>query len=143
MNYKRLATATLAALIAYFIYGFLMFGLGLANSFRQYPAVYRSAEGIQRLFPIGIAATLIAILVVTFIYAKIYRGGSGFIEGSKVGMLIGVFAVCGFVLHNYVNLNIGLKLTIEQAVAYFFEWLLVGIVIGLIYKPAYPAVNKN
>jgi hypothetical protein len=32
-------------------------------------------------------------------------------------------------------LNIGWKLTLEQAVAYFFEWLLVGIVIGLIYRP--------
>jgi hypothetical protein len=35
-----------------------------------------------------------------------------------------------------VKLNIGLKLTLGQAVAYFVEWTVVGIVIGLIYKPA-------
>jgi len=40
------------------------------------------------------------------------------------------------VIHNYVDLNIGLKLTLGQAVAYFVEWTVVGIVIGLIYKPA-------
>ena len=138
MNYFRLAAASVAALIAYFVYGFLLFGLGLANSFREYPAVYRPMEGIQRLFPIGIAATFVAILVVTVIYAGTYRGGSGLVSGGRLGVLFGVFAVCAFVLHNYVNLNIGLKLTIEQAVAYFFEWVLVGIVIGLIYRPVGP-----
>jgi hypothetical protein len=35
-----------------------------------------------------------------------------------------------------VNLNIGMKLTLQQAVAYLVEWTVVGIVIGLIYKPA-------
>jgi hypothetical protein len=43
--------------------------------------------------------------------------------------------VCAFVLHNYVNLNIGLKLALGQAVAYFLQWTIVGIVIGFIYKP--------
>ncbi|MGA9556409.1 MAG: hypothetical protein WBR11_06115 [Terriglobales bacterium] len=51
------------------------------------------------------------------------------------GVLIGIFVVCGFVLHNYVNLNIGLKLASVQAVTYFVQWIIVGIVIGLIYKP--------
>jgi hypothetical protein len=135
VNYFRLA-AGVAALVAYFVYGFLLFGLGLANSYREYPQC-RPMEGIQRLFPIGIAATFVAILVVTVIYAGTYRGGSGLVSGGRLGVLFGVFAVCAFVLHNYVNLNIGLKLTIEQAVAYFFEWVLVGIVIGLIYRPVH------
>jgi hypothetical protein len=29
----------------------------------------------------------------------------------------------------------GLKLTLMQAVAYFVQWTIIGIVIGLIYKP--------
>jgi len=56
-------------------------------------------------------------------------------EGARLGVLIGIFVVCGFVLHNYVNLNIGLKLALMQAAAYFLQWTIVGIVIGLIYKP--------
>jgi len=35
-----------------------------------------------------------------------------------------------------VNLNIGWKLTVEQSVAYFIEWMVVWIVIGVIYRPA-------
>jgi hypothetical protein len=42
------------------------------------------------------------------------------------------------VVHNWVNLNIGLTLTVQQAVAYFIEWVALGIVIGLIYQPALP-----
>jgi len=29
-----------------------------------------------------------------------------------------------------------LKITGQQSIAYFVEWLVVGIVIGLIYRPA-------
>ncbi len=39
-------------------------------------------------------------------------------------------------LHNYVSLNIGLKITVVSAMAYFVEWTVVGVVIGLVYKPA-------
>src|SRR5262249_8994109 len=63
-------------------------------------------------------------------------GGNGVGEGLRFGMLIGTFSVCTFVFHNYVNLNIGLRLTLIQAVAYFLEWLLVGVVIGAVYNPA-------
>jgi hypothetical protein len=42
--------------------------------------------------------------------------------------------VGSFVLHNYVNLNIGLRLTVVSAVVYFVEWTVVGIVIGAIYR---------
>jgi hypothetical protein len=73
--------------------------------------------------------------VLAVIYAMLYRGGSGLAEGARFGALIGVFAICSFVIHNYVNLNIGLKLTVQQSVAYFIEWLAVGMVIGLIYRP--------
>ena len=137
MNWRRLVAAAFAALVTYFVYGGVTFGLlpWLMEEYRKYPAVYRPAEGIQKLFPVGIAATFVAILVVAVLYARGLKGSGGAGQGARFGALLGIFAVCGFVLHNYVNLNIGLKLTLEQAAAYFLEWLLVGLVIGLIYKP--------
>ena len=53
-----------------------------------------------------------------------------------LGALIGLFVVCAFVLHNYMLLNIGLRLTLMQAGAYFIQWTVVGTVIGLLYKPS-------
>jgi hypothetical protein len=137
MNYARLALAGLGGFIAYFVIGGLSFALvpSLRTEFLKYPSVYRTQEGIKSVMPAGMAAMFIAILALTVIYARLYRGGSGLAEGATFGALIGVFAIGSFVVHNYVNLNIGLKLTLQQSVAYFLEWLIVGIVIGLIYKP--------
>ena len=136
MNYPRLGLATLGATVASFAFGFLVFWLvpALINEAHKYPAVFRPREEMNSVMPIGFAASFIAILVVAIIFAMIYHGGSGPMEGVRLGVLVGIFAVCN-VLHNYANLNIGLKLALGQAVAYFFQWTIVGIVIGLIYKP--------
>ena len=137
MSYGRIALSAVGAFIAYFVVGGLSFGLlpSLRSEFLKYPAVYRSQEGIKSVMPAGMAAMLVAIFALSVIYAKFYSGGSGLTEGAAFGALIGIFAIGSFVVHNYVNLNIGLKLTFQQSVAYFIEWLVVGIVIGLIYKP--------
>jgi hypothetical protein len=87
-------------------------------------------------FPIAMVAMLLSIVVLTVLYAKLYRDGSGVAQGASFGALIGLFVVGAFVLHNYANLNIGLRLTTFSAIAYFIEWCVVGIVIGLLYKPA-------
>ncbi len=137
MNYSRLALAALGGTVAYFALGFLLVWLvpPLINEAHKYPNVFRPKEKIMAVMPIGMAATLVAILVVAIIFGMIHQGGSGITEGARLGVLIGIFVVCGFVLHNYVNLNIGLKLALVQAVAYFVQWIVVGVVIGLIYKP--------
>ena len=137
MNYSHLALAALGGTVAAFAFGFLVLWLvpALINESHKYPAVFRPKEEMMTVMPIGFGATIVAILVVAIIFAMIHQGGSGTTEGARLGVLIGIFVVCAFVLHNYVNLNIGLKLALGQAVAYFVQWTIVGIVIGLIYKP--------
>jgi hypothetical protein len=137
MNYSGLALAALGGTVAYFAFGFLLLWLApaLINESHKYQAVFRPKEKMMTVMPIGLVATFMAILVVAIIFAMIHQGGSGTTEGARFGVLIGIFVVCAFVLHNYVNLNIGLKLALMQAGAYFVQWTVVGIVIGLIYKP--------
>jgi len=79
----------------------------------------------------------LAIVVLAVLYAMLYKGGSGASEGARFGALIGLFAIGSFVVHNYVNLQIGIRLTVQQGIAYFLEWVIVGLVIGLIYRPAH------
>ena len=140
MNYSRLALAALGGTVASFVVGFLVLWLvpALFEEGHKYPAVFRPKEEMMSVMPIGLGATFVSILVVAIIFAMIHHGGSGVAEGARFGVLIGIFVVCGFVLHNYVNLNIGLKLALGQAVAYFVQWTIIGIVIGRIYKPAAP-----
>jgi hypothetical protein len=137
MNYSRLLLAALGGTVASFAFGGLVFWLvpGLIKEAHKYPTVFRPGEEMKRVMPIGMIATFMSILVAAVIFAMTHPGGSAILEGAHFGILIGIFVVCAFVLHNYVNLNIGLKLALGQAVVYFFQWTIIGIVIGLIYKP--------
>jgi hypothetical protein len=136
MNYSRLALAALGGTVASFAVGFLVLWLvpALFEEAHKYTAVFRPREQMNTVAPIGFVATFIAIVVVSIIFAMIHQGGSGAMGGARLGVLIGIFAICN-VAHNYMNLNIGLRLALGQAAAYFVQWVVAGIVIGLIYKP--------
>jgi hypothetical protein len=137
MNYVRLALAALGGTVASFAVGGLIFFVvpWLIKEAHKYPAVFRPKEEMNKVMPVGLAGTLFSNLIVAVLFAMIYPGGGGVAEGARFGVLIGLFVVCAFVLHNYVNLNIGVKLAVGQAAAYFVQWTIVGIVIALIYKP--------
>ena len=139
MNYSRIALAALGATVTYFVVGGILFGAlpSLRKEFMKYPAVYRTQDDMKRVMPMGMISILVAIFVVAVLYAMAYPAGGGVLDGARFGALIGVFAVCGFALHNHMILNIGIKLTVGQAIAYFVQWLVVGIVISLIYTPAH------
>lgn len=141
MNLARIALASLGGFVAYFVVGFATFGLfpTLRNEFLKYPTIYRTQEAMRGVMPMGMAFMFLAIVALAVLYAMLGKSVSGAVEGLRVGALfgalIGLFAIGSFVVHNYVNLQIGLKLTVQQAVAYFVEWVIVGMVIGLIYRP--------
>jgi hypothetical protein len=102
----------------------------------KYPNVYRPKGEMMKVMPYGMIAILIGIVVVAVLFAKIYPTDGGIGSGASLGALIGILTVCIFVIHNYVNLNIGLKLTLYQSIACFLQWVIVGAAIGLIYKPS-------
>ena len=133
----HIALASLGGTVAYFAFGFALFAAlpAMKSEFMKYPNVYRSEQNIMKKMPFGMVAILVSIVVVAVLYAKMYALGGGIVSGLCLGALIGIFAVCTFVIHNYVNLNIGLALTLYQAICYFIQWLVVGATIGLIYKP--------
>jgi hypothetical protein len=144
VNLFRIALAAVGGFAAYFLLGGLIFGLlpSLKNEFLKYPAVYRDQQGQMNHMPAGMAAMFLSILALAVIYALLCQGNSSPVAGVRLGALlgalIGIFAIGSFVVHNYVNLNIGLNLTLQQSVAYFVEWLVTGIAIGLIYRPNVP-----
>jgi hypothetical protein len=109
MNFARIGLAALGAFVAYFVIGGIAFGLipSLRNEFLKYPAIYRPKEGQMSHMPAGMAAMFLAILALAVIYAMLDQGGSGVATGTLFGALIGVYSVGSFVIHNYVNLNVG------------------------------------
>jgi hypothetical protein len=141
VNYGRLAAAAVAAWIADGLYGFIVYGNLMTAEFGLYPGVFRPLEAMNAKMPFLFAGLLISMFVAAFIYAKGYEGGAGFPEGARFGVLIGLF-MAGVALGNYAILNIGTRLAASFAVAGLVEWTIVGIVIGLVYRPAPPAARR-
>ena len=137
MNYLRIVLAGLGGLFAYVVLGFLLLALlPLDDEVRQFAAVYRAEESMKSVAPIGMAAMLLSMMALAALYAVAFRSGSSIAQGLRFGTLVAVFAAGSFVLHNYVSLNIGLRLALLQAAAHFVQLLGAGVVIALIYRPA-------
>ena len=135
MNLTRLALAALGGFAAYFFVGGITSAIpALRAEFKKYSTVYRPQEAMMGVMPAGMVAMFLAMIALAAVYAMLYKTGYGLAEGARFGALIGVFAIGAFVFHNYVNLRIGLTLTIQQAIAYFLAWTATGTVIGLIYR---------
>ena len=136
MNYSRLALAAVAATVFDACYGFLVYGMLLAPEFTRHAAVYRSEEAGPAYLPLMFGGLFVAILCAAIIYAKGYEGGRGIAEGMRFGLLLGVFVAFAFSGVNYATLNIGRHLAAMVAAAGFVEWLVIGTIIGLVYKKA-------
>jgi hypothetical protein len=142
MNYGRIVLAGVTATVVFFAYGFLVHGWLIAKDYIPYPeGVYRSGDAAQSHMAFGLAGLFIAILVFATIYAKCCERGRGAGEGARLGLLFGIFMAGAFVGVNYATINIGGKLALELAASELVEWTLVGIVVGLIYKPAGAATS--
>lgn len=136
MNLTRVALAAVVAWIADGVYGYAVYGTAMAGQFAQFPGVFRSMEEVSANLPLMFAGSLIAMFAVACIYAKGYEGGSGAAEGLRFGLLMGVFLVGYVLVGNYATLNIGRRISAYMAVAGMVEWIVVGVSLGLVYKPA-------
>ena len=142
MNVPRLALAALVATVVDACYGFTVYGMLLAGEFGKYPGVYRPNDAGQAYLPLMFAGLFVAIAIAAMIYAKGYEGGSGAAEGLRFGLMLGLFVLFAFGGVNYGVLNIGRRLALYAGVAGFVEWTLVGLAIGLVYKPSQTTTAK-
>ena len=63
-----------------------------------------------------------------------HPAGAGIQAGIKFGVLLALFQLGSYVLHNHMMLNIGWRLSTLRGVAYAAEWMMVGVVISLVYR---------
>jgi hypothetical protein len=134
MNYMSVFLAGIGAFVAYFLFGALWTAFpAVRNEYGKHPVLFRPKEQIMTVMPLGMAAMLVAILALAALFALLPQP-STVAAGAGFGALIGLFAVGSFVIHNYVNLKIGAKLTLQQSAAYFVQWVLVGVVLAALYR---------
>jgi hypothetical protein len=136
MDYKRLALAAVVAWVVDTMYGILVWMMMLGGEFAKYPQVFRPQADMNAKLPLMFAGGLLAMFALAYIYAKGYEGGSGIQEGLRFGVLLAIFTF-GFVsVGIYGSFNIGRRLAAMASVVSFVEMILVGVVIGALYRPA-------
>ena len=141
MNFGRLVAAALAATVLDAAYGLAVWGQLLNGEFGRYPAIFRPG-GDTSGFALMFLGILVGMCCAAFIYAKGYEGGSGAVEGLKFGVVIGLLMAAYISAANYGTMRIGKKLAATYLIGGFGEWLVAGIVIGLVYKPAAQAARR-
>ena len=143
MNYTRILVAAVVATIVDACYGFVVYGNLLTPQFAAHPGVYRGPQAGAAYMPVLFGGILIAMLAASFIYAKGYEGGSGAAEGLRFGIVLGLLAVGYSAMVNYAILNIGRRLATSMMWAALVEWILAGVVIGLMYKPTASGAGRR
>jgi hypothetical protein len=136
MNYGRLALTAVVATVVDFIYGYAVYGTLLTSEFARYPNLFRPMDVQGSFLPMMFAAFLVGMFAIAWIYAKGYEGGNGIQEGMRFGFLVAVFVITYVVVGNYAVMNIGRRISAYLALAALVEWLIVGMTIGAVYKPA-------
>lgn len=135
MDFTRLS---LAAVVAWFVcmtYGIAVQMLILGDQFVKYPAIFRSEAAINANVPLMLAGSLLAMFALACIYAKAYQGGHGTLEGIGFGVLVALFTFGFASVGIYGSINVGRRLAVVASVTSFIEMILVGAVIGTLYKP--------
>jgi hypothetical protein len=136
MDYKRLAIAAVVTWVVDAIFGMVVWQGIVGPRMAQNPAVFRSAETMTANLPLLLVGGLVAIFVMAYIYAKGYEGGSGIGEGLRYGLLLALL-MTGFVsIPIYATFNIGGDVAMLASIVSFVEMIMIGVVLGLMYKPA-------
>jgi hypothetical protein len=142
MNYPRIVIAAIVATVVDAVYGFVVWGQVLSGEFGRYPEIYRAGADQTAYLPLMFVGVLVGMFFAAWIYAKGYEGGSGLVEGVRFGALMGLLIGAYMAGVNYGIMRIGERMALTYGVGWLGEWLLVGLAIGLVYRPVAGAVRR-
>jgi hypothetical protein len=133
MNYRRIAAAASTAWVVSIPFGaFIQHGM-LGHIYAANAAAFRPDAEIIRRLPIGYAVQLVGFFIAAVMYARLYAGGRGIIEGLRFGALVGLMVVSFAVVWNYVTQPISAVLGVAEALVCVIAATIYGAIIGVVY----------
>jgi hypothetical protein len=131
---KRFIAAFIAAYIFIFFWGWLLNGVLLKDIYAETPNLWRSQSEMMSLFHWIIIGQALVILAFVMIYASGFAGG-GVAAGIRLGILLEIAAI-GMRLGFYAVQPFPGKLIVSGSISGLIEMIIVGAIVGAIYKPA-------
>src|SRR5581483_5171123 len=102
LHLARVAAAALAAFVVYFALGGAFFtNPAMRAEFSKYRAVYRDQDSMKTVMPIGMLGMLLSMVALAVLFAMIHPGGAGPAAGVQFGLVVALYALGSFVLHNH------------------------------------------
>jgi hypothetical protein len=130
---KRFIIAFIAAYIFLFVWGWLLNGVVLKDVYAETPNLWRSQSEMMSLFHWIIIGQALVVFAFVTIYASGFAGG-GVIAGIRLGILLEIAAI-GMRLGFYAVQPIPGKLILYGSLGGLIEMIIVGAMVGAIYKP--------
>jgi hypothetical protein len=131
---KRFILAFIAAYVFLFFWGWLLNGVVLKDVYAETPNLWRSQSEMMSLFHWIIIGQALVVFAFVMIYASGFAGG-GVTAGIKLGVLLEIAAI-GMRLGFYSVQPIPGKLILYGSIGGLVEMIIVGAMVGAIYKPA-------
>ncbi|MCM8775822.1 MAG: hypothetical protein NC930_05680 [Candidatus Omnitrophica bacterium] len=136
MDRKRVWIASLAVFVVIFVAELVLHGIWLKELYEQTSTVWRPMSEMQGMMWIMWVSYFFVSLVFVLIYTKgLESGKSGLGQGLRYGFLIGFFMAIPAAFISYVILPIPYVLAVGWFVGTMIEFVLAGMVAGLIYPP--------
>ncbi len=134
---KRFIVAFLAAYIFIFFWGWLLNGVLLKDVYAQTPNLWRSQSEMMSLFHWIIIGQALVVFAFVMIYASGFASG-GVIAGIRLGILLEIAAI-GMRMGFYAVQPFPGNLIVYGSVGGLIEMIIVGAIVGAIYKPGAPS----
>src|SRR6059036_979534 len=131
---KRFIVAFIAAYVFMFFWGWFLNGVLLKDIYAQTPNLWRSPSEMMSLFHWIIIGQALVVFAFVMIYASGFAGG-GVLAGIRLGVLLEIAAI-GMRLAIYAVQPFPGKLILYGSVSGLIEMIVVGAIVGAIYKPA-------
>ena len=133
---KRFVFAFIAAYVFLFLWGWLLNGVFFKDVYAQTPNLWRPQSEMMSLFHWIIIGQALIVFSFVMIYATGFAGG-GVIAGIRLGVLLEIAAI-GMRLGFYAVQPIPGKLILYGSIGGLVEMVIVGAMVGAIYKPVPP-----
>lgn len=131
---KRFILAFIAAYAFLFLWGWLLNGVFLKAVYAETPNLWRPQSEMMSLFHWIIIGQALIVVSFVMIYASGFAGG-GVVAGIRLGVLLEIAAI-GMRMAIYAVQPFPGKLILYGSISGLIEMIIVGAIVGAIYKPA-------
>ncbi len=131
---KRFIIAFIAAYIFLFVWGWLLNGVLLKDIYAQTPNLWRTQTEMLSFFHWILIGQALIVFAFVMIYVAGFAGGS-VVAGIRLGILLEIAAI-GMRMGVYAVQPFPGKLLIYASIGGLIEMIIVGAIVGAIYKPA-------